>query len=148
MIRKAYVDLPEGQVHLRRVDGGGAPIVMLHRTPASSVSFQAMLERVEGRRSAIAFDTPGFGQSFRPAGWPSTVDYARWFLAALDAPGVGAFHLCGHHTGTHFGVEMARLAPQRVRSLLLSGVLYTDAATRAAFAARLGQALRPDGEGH
>lgn len=148
MIRKAYVDVPEGQVHLRRVEGVGPPIVLLHRTPASSVSFEAMLARLDGRRAAMAFDTPGFGQSFRPPGRPSTVDYARWFLAALDALGVDAFHVCGHHTGTHFGVELARLAPRRVRSLLLSGVLYTDAATRAAFATRLGQALRPDGEGH
>ena len=148
MIKKGYVEIPEGQVHLRRVEGIGPPIVLLHRTPASSVSFEAMLARFDGRRAAIAFDTPGFGQSFRPAGRPSTVDYARWFLAALDGLGIDGFHVCGHHTGTHFGVELARLAPQRMRSLLLSGVLYTDAATRAAFATRLGQALRPDPDGH
>ena len=83
MIKKGYVEIPEGQVHLRRVEGIGPPIVLLHRTPASSVSFEAMLARFDGRRAAIAFDTPGFGQSFRPAGRPSTVDYARWFLARL-----------------------------------------------------------------
>lgn len=135
-----YADTPEGQVHYRSVDGPGMPIVLLHRTPASSGSFERMLALMSGRRRAIAFDTPGFGQSFQPAGSPATTDYGRWFLAALDALEIGSVHICAHHTGTHFAAEMAVAAPTRIRSLLLSGVIYASAYERARMRAGIGAA--------
>ncbi|HWU03134.1 MAG TPA: alpha/beta fold hydrolase [Novosphingobium sp.] len=121
---KGYADTAAGQVHFRRCAGPGVPVVLLHRTPVSSASFERMLAYLDGRHAAIALDTPGFGASFRPQGHPSTRDYAGWLLEALDALGVTAFHLAAHHTGTHFAAEMAAMAPDRVRSLTLSGVLY------------------------
>jgi NADPH:quinone reductase-like Zn-dependent oxidoreductase/pimeloyl-ACP methyl ester carboxylesterase len=146
-MKKSYVDLPAGQIHLRRVDGPGLPIVFLHRTPNSSASFDAVLARLAGRRGGIAFDTPGFGASFTPPGRTTTIDYANWFLAALDALRVDAFHVCGHHSGTHFAMEMARIAPGRVRSLLLSGVMYADAGTRAFLRTVIPKAPAPDTDG-
>jgi NADPH:quinone reductase-like Zn-dependent oxidoreductase/pimeloyl-ACP methyl ester carboxylesterase len=151
VIRKLYIDTDAGQIHGRRVEGVDddtrLPVILLHRTPASSASFESMLRLLAGQRTAIALDTPGFGQSFRPAGMPGTVDYARWFLAAIDALGIDQFHLCPHHTGTHFAVEMALLAPERIRSLLLSGVLYADAPARAQMHAEIGTAGGIDPEG-
>lgn len=147
VVKKTYVDTPAGQLHLRRVEGGGIPVILLHRTPASSQSFEKMLPLFAGIRTAIAIDTPGFGESFRPAGRPGTVDYAGWLLAALDALGVDAFHLCAHHTGTHLAADIARLAPQRVRSLLLSGVLYADAGVRGWIRSTIPAALPPDPDG-
>ena len=146
-IRKAYADTAAGQIHLRRVEGPGDPIVLLHRTPVSSASFEQVLRRLAGRRAAIALDTPGFGQSFRPQGRPSTVDYGRWLLAALDALGVERFHLAGHHTGTHLAAEIAVAAPERVRSLMLNGVLFASAAERDFFRAQIGEAAPIDESG-
>ncbi len=83
-----------------------------------------MLELLATTRAAVALDTPGFGQSFRPEGRPSAREYGRWLLDAVDALGIDRFHLCAHHNGTHFAAEIALLAPARVRSLLLSGVLH------------------------
>ncbi len=147
-VRKAYVDTPAGQLHLRRVEGGGIPVILLHRTPSSSRCYERVLAEFAGRRTAIALDTPGFGESFRPSGKPSTVDYAHWFLAAIDGLGLDAFHLCAHHTGTHFAAEIARLAPQRARSLLLSGALFTDAGVRGWIRSTIAAALPPDPDGH
>lgn len=148
-IRKGYTDTAYGQVHFRRVDGGGVPVILLHRTPTSSASFARVLRLLAGNRTAIALDTPGFGQSFRPAGrQPGTIDYARWLLAAIDALGIDRFHLSPHHTGTHFAAEIALLAPDRVRSLLLNGVLYADADERAKMRAEIGHAQPIDAEGH
>ncbi len=147
MIRRGYADTPSGEVHYRRVEGPGLPLILLHRTPTSSASFAAMLELMAGQRTAIALDTPGFGQSFAPRGMPSTGEYALWFLAALDALGVENFHLCAHHTGTHFAAEMAVAAPGRVKSLLLSGVLYADADDRATMHADIGKAERVQADG-
>lgn len=146
-IRKAYADTAAGQIHLRRVDGPGDPVVLLHRTPVSSASFGCVLERLAGRRAAIALDTPGFGASFRPTGRPSTIEYGAWLLAALDALGVYRFHLAGHHTGTHLAAEIAVAAPDRVRSLLLNGVLFATAAEREFFRAQVGEAVAVDAHG-
>lgn len=137
---KGYAPTSNGQVHFWRVDGPGMPLVLLHRTPVCSGSFERMLRFLAGRRAAIALDTPGFGQSFRPEGRPATDDYARWFLEALSSLGIERFHLAGHHTGTHFAAEMAVLAPERVASLTLSGVLYASPEQRAKDRAGIGNA--------
>ena len=137
---KGYASTGAGQIHFRAVAGPGVPIVLLHRTPVSSASFDSVLDFLDGRRHAIALDTPGFGQSFRPTGSPSTQDYAAWFLAALDDLELNVFHLAAHHTGTHFAAEMARLVPDRVRSLTLSGVLYAPAEERSRLRADIGNA--------
>ncbi|MDO9487390.1 MAG: alpha/beta hydrolase [Sphingomonadaceae bacterium] len=144
---RGFADTEDGQIHYRRATGDGLPIMLLHRTPASSASFEAVLRRIEGHRPAFALDTPGFGQSFRPPGSPATIDYARWFLAAADALGIDGFHLCAHHTGTHFAVEMAALAPQRIRSLMLSGVMLLSAEERAGRRAAIGKARIIDDDG-
>ncbi|WP_285017460.1 alpha/beta fold hydrolase [Novosphingobium sp. fls2-241-R2A-195] len=137
---KGYARTGAGQIHFRSVDGPGIPLVLLHRTPVSSSSFDAMLDYLDGRNAAVALDTPGFGQSFRPDGSPSTEEYGRWLLEALDALGIGRLHLAAHHTGTHFAAEMARLAPERAQSLTLSGVLYAPEEDRAKMRADIGNA--------
>lgn len=146
-ITKGYASTSAGQIHYRKVDGPGTPLILLHRTPVSSASFGPMLAFLAGKRAAVAFDTPGFGGSFRPLGQPSTVDYARWLLEAVDALGIERFHLAAHHTGTHFAAEMARMAPDRVQSLTLSGVLYAPPEERLTMRADIGNALpiTPDG---
>lgn len=137
---KSYASIGAGQIHFRAVAGPGIPLVLLHRTPVSSASFDTVLDFLDGRRGAVALDTPGFGQSFRPIGSPSTEEYALWLIEALDALKLHDFHLAAHHTGTHFAVEMARLAPDRVRSLTLSGVLYAPEEERVKLRADIGYA--------
>jgi NADPH:quinone reductase-like Zn-dependent oxidoreductase len=106
MIEKFYARTSQGQVHGRRVDGSGEPVVPLHRTPVSSAGFVRVLRFLAARgQAAIALDTPGFGASFVPEGAPSAADYGRWLLEAIDALGLDRFHLAAHHTGTHFAAE-------------------------------------------
>lgn len=146
-VTRGYARIGAGQIHYRRVDGPGVPIVLLHRTPVCSSSFDAVLDYLDGRNAAVALDTPGFGQSFRPEGRPTSEMYAGWFLDALEALGIERFHLGAHHTGTHFAAEMARLAPARVASLTLSGVLYAPEGERRKLRADIGDAepIAPDG---
>jgi len=115
-------------------------IVLLHRTPVCSSSFDAVLEIFANKRKVIALDTPGFGQSFKPEGRPRCRDYADWLLASLDAMGVESFHLAAHHTGTHFAIEMAAAAPEKIMSLMLSGVLYESVEKRRELREDIGQA--------
>jgi NADPH:quinone reductase-like Zn-dependent oxidoreductase/pimeloyl-ACP methyl ester carboxylesterase len=148
MIEKFYARTSAGQVHGRRVPGGGDPVVLLHRTPVSSAGFDAVLRFLErAGQAAVALDTPGFGQSFMPEGAPTTRDYGQWLLEALDALGIGRFHLAAHHTGTHFAAEIAAAAPARTASLTLSGILLAPAAERPGLRADIGVAPAIDAAG-
>lgn len=147
-IEKFYVATSSGQIHGRRIAGKAPPIVLLHRTPVSSAGFEPVLRFLARQgRAAIALDTPGFGESFLPVGAPTTADYGRWLLEALDALGVGQFHLAAHHTGTHFAAEMAALAPDRLLSLTLSGVMIAPPDERATSRADIGNAPAVEADG-
>ncbi len=148
MIEKFYVHTQGGQIHGRRVAGSGVPVVLLHRTPVSSSSFEPLLQFLASQgQAALALDTPGFGLSFMPPQRPSAADYGRWLLQAVDALGIERFHLAAHHTGTHFAAEMAAAAPERVASLTLSGILLAPAAERPGLRQDIGQAPAIDADG-
>ncbi len=101
-----------------------------------------------GERGLYAFDILGFGQSFAPGGDPSAADYGRWILEAIDHVGLGSFHMFLHHTGTHFGTEIAAANPGRVASLALNGIAYLTAAERATHAAAVRAGAALDEKGH
>ena len=148
MIEKFYVTTSGGQIHGRRVQGHGLPVVLLHRTPVSSAGFVAVLEFLaRAGQAAVALDTPGFGESFMPTTAPAADDYGRWLLEAIDALHIPRFHLCAHHTGTHFAAEIAAAAPQRVASLTLSGIIVAPASERVALRADIGDAPNIDIDG-
>ncbi|MCE7796484.1 alpha/beta fold hydrolase [Sphingobium sufflavum] len=124
MIRRAFVDTAEGQVHVRMSgarQAGQAPLLLLHQSPASSLTYAEILPLLGADRWAIAVDTPGFGESFRPATQPDIADYARWIMAAVEALGVERFDLMGLFTGAGIASEIAATWPGHVRRLILAG---------------------------
>jgi len=148
MIENFYAKTSGGQIHGRRVEGSGDPVVLLHRTPVSSAGFVPVLRFLaRAGQAAVALDTPGFGQSFMPGGAPTARDYGQWLLEAIDALGIDRFHLAAHHTGTHFAAEIAATAPGRVASLTLSGILLAPADERPGLRADIGAAPAIDAAG-
>jgi pimeloyl-ACP methyl ester carboxylesterase len=132
-IKKAYLDLSEGQIHYRTVAGDGPPLVLLHRTAASSAMYDKLLQTMAGRHSVFALDTPGFGGSFDPPGRPTMTDYASWAASAAEALNVGPAYWFGHHTGANIALQVAREYPEKVASLMLMGVTYLTHEERKAF---------------
>lgn len=133
-MRRAYADIPQGQVHYRHKAGTGTPIVCLHQTASSSAMFETFAAAYDGPEPIYALDTPGFGGSFEPDGQPSMADYADMLSAAIDALEVGPVHLFGHHTGASIGVEMATRRPDQVASFSMIGPVVTEPAEREFFA--------------
>lgn len=133
-VRRAYVDGPHGQMHLRLArpaaggDGSKPPLLCIHMSPMSGRVFENLLARMGQDRLAIAFDSPGFGLSDAPAEPPSIGDYAAALLAGLSALDVaGPVDLLGYHTGSMIAVEMANQAPDRVRRLAtVAAPIITD----------------------
>jgi len=133
MIRRRFVDLPDGQIHVRMAGTGGSrPLVMLHTNPTSSADLVPLIERFARDRAVVAPDTPGLGDSTAlPIPEPSIGDFADAILAAIDAMGLDAFDVYGSHTGANIGVEIALRAPDRVARMIIDGIAMYSPALKA-----------------
>jgi pimeloyl-ACP methyl ester carboxylesterase len=128
-IRRRYVDCRDGQIHVREAGDPAFPtICMFHQTASSGAMFEKVMARLCDRYHCLAFDSPGFGQSYQPEAIPDMRFIADRLMEAIDGLGIEAFHACGHHTGGCAAVEMPRAYPGRLQSLTLIGpVLVNDA---------------------
>lgn len=136
---RGYAGAAGAQIHYRAMGHGAlgerapderAPVFLLHASPLSSAFMVGQMQALAaaGHR-AIALDTPGYGQSDPlPAAPKSLDDYARAFLAGIDALGIERFGLYGTATGAQLALALARHAPTRVVRLALDNcALFTDA---------------------
>ena len=124
-IDRNFVRVNEGQVHYRsRGDRASArPLVMLHASPASSVSVLPLMRALKGTQPLVAPDTLGNGDSV-PIGLeqPEIPDYAEALGRVLDALNMPEIDIYGSHTGASIALELAIAQPQRVRHLVLDGI--------------------------
>jgi len=129
-VRRMFVDVPHGQVHVRSAGEGGVPLVMLHASPFSAKVLEPLVARLGDRRRVLAPDRPGNGDSDAlPIEVPEIADFTAALVALLDALGIEQADFYGAHTGARIACELALTRPQRVRKLVLDGFgLYTPEA--------------------
>ncbi|MDG6995080.1 MAG: alpha/beta hydrolase [Nitrososphaerota archaeon] len=126
---KAYANTPKGQIHYM-TSGKGAPVLLLHQTPRSSDEFLEVLPLLSKNFRAIAMDTIGFGNSYKPKKVITIEDCARGVIDFLDTMNIRQTHLVGHHTGAVIAIEVAVSHPSRVKRLVLSGCPFVDEEVR------------------
>lgn len=146
MIRKSYVDCSGGQIHLRSSEGERpTPVIFFHQTASSGQMWLKTMERLAGRWTMHAFDTPGFGGSFDPdpESRPPLSQYVDWLYEAVTAAGIDRAHIVGHHTGACIGVEMAARFPALAESLTLIGPVPLTDEERQEFAKHFGLPFTP-----
>ena len=125
-MEREFVKTPEGQIHYR-TEGSGKPVVLFHQTPRSSDEFLDIIPLLaKNNLRAIAVDTIGFGDSYKPKGKFSIEGSARSFISFFDALGLERASLVGHHTGAVIAFEIAASYPKRVSKLVLSNCPYID----------------------
>jgi pimeloyl-ACP methyl ester carboxylesterase len=120
MIKRAYIDIPEGQVHYQAA-GSGEPILLLHQTPQSADEYVHLIPILAKDYHVIAMDTLGYGNSDPPPRQYEIADYARSVVSFLQALGITKTHILGHHTGASIAVELAAAYPDLVDKLILFG---------------------------
>ncbi len=132
-IERAFVNLDEGQMHLRRLKGepGQSPIILLHASPASSWFMQGMMKDLRSKGFAgdvLAPDTLGNGDSDAPAPEEPDIPYfADSVRRMLDALGYDKAHVYGTHTGARIACEFGAAFPDRTASVILDGITeYED----------------------
>jgi pimeloyl-ACP methyl ester carboxylesterase len=108
IVKKAYVDLPEGQIHYRYTPSTGMtkePIIFLHKSASSSASYEVFQKHYSSLGyPTYSADLPGFGSSFDPALSPAnelltTSWYCKILSAFISSLGLKTYHLVGHHSG-------------------------------------------------
>jgi pimeloyl-ACP methyl ester carboxylesterase len=132
LMRRGYVDVGRGQLHYRSAGTGPNTVVLLHQTASSGAMYEGFVDTFlagpdGGDYRFIAFDTPGFGHSFTPAEHYDIGAFSKDFVEALDALGVGSFHVLGHHTGVAMAVRLGVTEPARVKSVTMFGPLALTA---------------------
>lgn len=119
--RRAYADGPYGQIHYQ-VMGEGAPIVLLHQAPMTSFQYDNVYAPLARRGfMAIGIDMPGFGMSDPTPFVPGIEHFAECVPPILDALGLAAAAVLGHHTGAMVANEVAIRFPDRVSALIMNG---------------------------
>ena len=121
IIKRAYADTPEGQVHLRRA-GTGDPLVLMHWCPSNGRQYEPVIpDFVERGFSVIAPDLMGYGDSDKPDTQWAIGDFATNLLHLLDALELEAVNLVGGHTSAAICAEFAVQHPERIKRLVLDG---------------------------
>lgn len=151
IITRAFVTIDEGQIHLRRMEGSGTPLLLLHASPASGWFSQPLMQalRAAGHEGPIlAPDTLGNGDSAAPApDHPDIAYFAGSMVRMLDALGIERVDVYGTHTGARIACEMAAAYPERVRRVVLDGITEYDDELRAAVIENYAPRVEPDAYG-
>jgi pimeloyl-ACP methyl ester carboxylesterase len=120
-MKRAYADIPEGQIHYR-IEGSGEPVLLLHASVSSSDEYAGVIPFLSKHYCAIAMDFLGNGNS-DPAPYPYTVvDHTRTVVNFMDCLGIKKAIVVGQHIGAKMGVELAINWPERVNKLVLSNI--------------------------
>ena len=116
------VMLELGPHRVRVSDSGsrpdGTPLLLVNGIGANLEMWQPLRRRLV--RRSLAVDLPGTGGSPTPLVPLSIPDSARLLLQVVDALGVGNVDVLGFSFGGSVAQEIARLAPTRVRRLVLA----------------------------
>ncbi|MDR2863181.1 MAG: alpha/beta fold hydrolase [Puniceicoccales bacterium] len=112
-VRVAVRDLrPEGRP-------GVSAVLLLHGAPGDSADLAALAAVLAPEFRVIAPDLPGAGASQRVVADYSAEASAYTMLDVLDKLGVQQVHVVGEGQGGFVAVNLARIAPGRVKSLAL-----------------------------
>lgn len=113
------------------------PLLFLHGWGSRARDHERLLRRLARTRKVLAPDLAGHGRS-RPPGPFSPRRQAAGLLAGIEASGGEPLALAGISLGGMIALELALLAPERVRALV---VLHAPASTRLHRPGRLRGAL-------
>lgn len=116
----ASIDTSAGRIgYLEQGGGDATPILFLHGVGSDKSVWQPQLDHFGGKRRAVAFDYPGYGDSaFRDGA--TRDDFAAAILAAMDALGIDRAHVCGLSLGGVIAIAMHEAASPRIASLIIA----------------------------
>ncbi|MCO1656248.1 alpha/beta fold hydrolase [Pseudonocardia humida] len=98
--------------------GSGEPLLYLHgyeRHPGGA----GFLRRLAESRRVLAPEQPGYGRSTGVESFTDVLDVALFYRELVESWGIDRIDVVGHSLGGMFAAELAAIAPQLVRRLVL-----------------------------
>jgi pimeloyl-ACP methyl ester carboxylesterase len=100
--------------------GEGPPLVLVHGAGVDSRMWQPQLAALADEFTVVAWDEPGAGRSEAVAGDFGLAGYAHCLGALIDALALGPAHVAGLSWVGTVALELYRLHPERVATLILA----------------------------
>jgi pimeloyl-ACP methyl ester carboxylesterase len=150
-IDRAFIRLEEGLVHIRTCgedDSSHLPVYVAHPSPASARGMEPIIRLFGETRRVIAPDTLGNGDSAAPSpDEPDITYFADSVVRLLDKLGLDQVDFYGSHTGGRTGCEMAVRHPDRVRRVVIDGLVEYEPDLKAQILENYAPAISPDDHG-
>lgn len=124
-MRPFKLTVPRGTFNIReRESDAGTPVVLLHGWPESAYCWEPVAALLDPSFRIIAPDLRGLGDSERTLDVKAyrKVELAKDIIDILDALEIDTFFLAGHDWGGIVAQELALLAPQRVKRLVIMNI--------------------------
>lgn len=133
-LSRGYVDVDGGQLHFQcNADVETTPLLVQHDAASSVGTVEPITQSFVGKRSVMAFDMPGSGESDRilPQDGAIVADYAAVLDQALRHLGLSEVDFYGMWGGGFVGLDLALHHAGRIRRLVMSNVFQHTGAERA-----------------
>ncbi len=135
-MKKAYVDLPEGQVHYVTA-GQGPALLLFHQAPLCADEWAGAIPLLSEHFTVYAPDMLGHGNSDNPEREYEMEDFTATTLSFMDALNIDSAVVCGNHSGGALATSIALTAPERVRKAIVSCEMLLSKEHISAFLAAL-----------
>jgi haloacetate dehalogenase len=113
------------------IGGSGPPLLLLHGYPQTHAMWHKVAPRLAERFTVVCADLRGYGDSDKPAGGPSHINYSKRAMAqdqveVMESLGYARFALAGHDRGGRVAHRLARDHPSRVERLVALDIAPTS----------------------
>jgi len=123
-LKRAYLDLPQGQMHYRHAGSGAETVILLHMSGSSSDEYNRVGDLLASTYNVYAPDMFGFGNSDRDDHYYSFLEHRDTIIQFMDAMGIQKARFVGNLVGSNIAVHLAAAYPDRVRAIALFHPCY------------------------
>jgi pimeloyl-ACP methyl ester carboxylesterase len=124
--REGFLEVGDRRIRWELVGKGGKEAVcLLNGLAMHTRAWYGVLPRLLDRYDVVLYDYLGQGQSSAPDEPYSIPGFAGYLPRVLDVLGVEKVHAVGVSYGGFVAAEVARLFPERLHTLTLSGILLS-----------------------
>jgi haloacetate dehalogenase len=123
----AEIKVADNTIFVRRY-GSGAPLLMVHGFPRTSLMWRYVAPHLAGNHTVICVDLRGYGRSGAPDSTEDHYPYtkramASELVAVMDKLGFSKFDLVGHDRGGRVSYRLTLDHPERVQRLAVFDVI-------------------------
>ena len=139
-----FLELKSLSMHYEEA-GSGTPLLMLHELGGSTQSWRHVMDELATDFRVIALDYRGAGLSEKPRTQYSLELLVNDILELMDLKQISSTHIVGAALGAVLGIEIAKKAPERVRSMVLCSIAPAIAPEARAYVLDRAQVIRSSG---